>query len=160
HLMRLRLLGLLVLATLSLGALAAHAAAPPTNECNGIQECQRAQGPWVIVPAHGWAQYLLDCPRRRGIVGGIEALASSSDVHVMWQAEMGSPVSPGRSTARYAFYRAVSAKHHAGVFQPRIGCIPAGPVRSTYSVKVTIPGSPLSYAATNLKLRPGTVGST
>jgi hypothetical protein len=154
-----RLLPLLVGALLAFGALGAHAA-PPTDECNGIQQCQRASGPWVVVPAHGWAQYLLNCPGRRGIAGGIQALASSPHVHVMWQAELGAPVSPGRVTSRYGFFRAVADNHHAGFFQPRIGCIPSGNSRSTYSVKVTAPGPPLTYAATNLKLRPGTAGST
>jgi hypothetical protein len=156
---RVRLLPLILVAVLAAGALGARAA-PPTDECNGIQECQRAQGPWVVVPAHGWAQYLLECPRRRGIAGGVAAVASSSDVHVMWQAELGAPVAPGRSTSRYVFLRAVSARHRAGLFQPRIGCIPVSTTRSTYSVRVTIPGAPLSYAATTLKLRPGTTGST
>jgi hypothetical protein len=150
---------LLAVAVLASGALTAHAA-PPTDECNGIQNCLRAAGPWVVVPAHGWAQYLLDCPGRRGIAGGVQALASSADIHVMWQAELGAPVQPGRVTSRYVFFRAVSANHHAGFFQPRVGCIQASNSRSTYSAKVTIPGPPLTYAATNLKLKPGTSGST
>jgi hypothetical protein len=154
-----RLIALLAVLTCAFGAVAAHAA-PPTDECNGIQECQRAQGPWVVVPRHGWAQYLLDCPGRRGIAGGIQALASSSDVHVMWQAELGSPVSPGRTTSRYVFFRGVSAAHRAGVFQPRVGCIPTSTTRSTYSAHVTFPGAPLFYAATTLRLKAGTVGST
>jgi len=156
-----RLAPLLVVAVLALSALAAANAALPTNECSGIRECLRAQGPWVAVPKNGWAEYLLDCPRRRGIAAGFEAVATSPDVHVMWQAELGSPASPGRSTSRYGFFRAISATQRPGYFQPRLGCVPISPPsRSTTAVKVTIPGSPLSYVATNLRLKPGTAGRT
>ena len=46
---KLRLIPLLALAALAVGVVAARADIP-TNECNGIQNCERAQGPWVIVP--------------------------------------------------------------------------------------------------------------
>jgi hypothetical protein len=153
-----RLVPLLVLAALAVGAVAARADLP-TNECNGIQECERAEGPWVIVPKHGWVQYLLNCPGRRGIAGGIEAIATSTDVHVSWDAKLGSPASPGRSTQQFVLFRAVGSGR-VGAFKPRIGCIPTGPTRQTTGVRATIPGTPLNYAATNLKLRPGTVGRT
>jgi hypothetical protein len=158
---KLRLLPLVALAALAVGVVAARADLP-TNECNGIQECERAQGPWVIVPKHGWAQYLLNCPGRRGIAGGVEAIASSTDVHISWDAKLGSPVSPGRSTQQFVFFRAISGKHRVGAFQSRIGCIPTGPSAQTYAyvVNPTMPGAPLNLAATNLKLRPGTVGKT
>ena len=49
-------------------ALAVAAAFAPvgsaTNECHGIPSCIRVPGPWVIVPAHGTADYLLDVPER------------------------------------------------------------------------------------------------
>jgi hypothetical protein len=154
-----RLVPLVVLAVLAVGAVVARAALP-TNECNGIQNCERAQGPWVVVPKHGWSQYLLNCPGRRGIAGGIEAIATSTDVHVSWDAKLGSPASPGRSTQQYVFFRAISGRNRVGAFQPRIGCIPTGPVRQTTSVHATIPGTPLNLAATNFKLKPGTVGKT
>ena len=83
-------------------------------------------------------------------------------MHVSWDAKLGSPVSPGRSTQQFVFFRAISGKHRVGAFQPRIGCIPTGPAAQTYAyvVNPTAPGAPLNLAATNLKLRPGTVGKT
>jgi len=155
----LRLVPLVVLAALAVGVVAARADVP-TNECNGIQECERAEGPWVIVPKHGWVQYLLNCPGRRGIAGGIEAIATSTDVHVSWDAKLGSPPAPGRSTQQYVLFRAISGGHRVGAFKPRIGCIPTGPTRTTTMVHATIPGAPLNYAAATVKLRTGTVGRT
>jgi hypothetical protein len=153
------LVPLIVLALLTVGAVSARADVP-TNECNGIQQCARARGPWVVVPAHGWAQYLLNCPGRRGIAAGVEAIASSTAVHVSWDAKLGSPASPGRSTQQYVFFRAVSSNGRVGFFQPRIGCIPTSPTRSTYMVKATVPGAPLNIAATNVRLKAGTIGKT
>jgi hypothetical protein len=156
---RRRVVPLALAAALAVGLLAAHAATA-TNECNGIRECRRVQGPWVIVPAHGSVAYLLDCPRRRGIVGGLDALASSTDVHISFDGQLGAPVSPGRTTTRYAFFHALSAAHRRGAFQPRIGCIPTdSSARSTTSASVA-PGAPLLLAATTLKLQPGIVRST
>jgi hypothetical protein len=136
-------------------------------------------GPWVVVPARGVQEYLLDCPRRRGIVAGVDALASSSDVHVTFEGLLGGPIVPGRTTSRYVLFRFVSATHRRGLVQPRGGCIPlnpsapsttsfelspsspilAAPQRTTMSVKA-LPGPPLQLAATNLRLRPGVVRTT
>jgi hypothetical protein len=161
---------ILVLAvTLAVGAAAAQADVP-TNECAGIQQCLRARGPWVFVPAHGWASYLLDCPRRRGIAAGVESVASSPNIRVSWDAKLGSPASPGRSTSAFVFFRAISGNGKPGFFQPRIGCIPTAQTATTYSLRIpysaaapaaadiTIPGAPLNMAAANVKLRAGTVG--
>ena len=154
---QLRYLVLVVFAAVSVGAvssqalgsqalgshtLRAQAAPQQTNECNGIRECLRAQGPWVVVPARGEVLYLLDCPRRQGIVGGLDALSSSSNVQVQFEAQLGAPVAPGRTTTRYALFRAYSTNGRRGLFQPRIGCIrtSASP-RSTTAVKAT-PGAP------------------
>ena len=52
------------------------------QECAGIPTCIDVPGPWVAVPARGEAKFLLDCPQRRGVVGGVDALASSRDIHV------------------------------------------------------------------------------
>jgi hypothetical protein len=152
-------------------AVVAHAQTAPTNECNGIRECQRAQGPWVFVPAKGTATYLLDCPRRRGIVAGTDALASSTKVLVSFDAQLGAPVAPGRTTTRYALFHAITTNGRPGLFQPRLGCIPINPSgaatisyrpsartspRFTTAVRAT-PGAPPLLAATSLRLRPGTV---
>ena len=142
-------------AVLALGLVAAHAASA-TNECNGIRECQRVVGPWVIVPARGTVSYLLDCPRRRGIVGGLDAVASSTDVHIWFDGQLAAPVAPGRTTTRYSFFHALSGAHRPGAFQPRIGCIPTESSRSTTSAWA-VPGPPLVLAATTLRLRPGLV---
>jgi hypothetical protein len=172
------LVPVVLLAALGAATLGANAATP-TTECNAIRDCQRVVGPWVVVPAHGVAEYLLDCPRRRGIVAGVDALASSSDITVTFVAQMGGPIVPGRTTSRYALFRAVSTSHHRGLFQPRGGCIPinpskpstissdispsspllAAPQRTTMSVNA-LPGPPLQLAATNLKLRPGVIRTT
>jgi hypothetical protein len=155
---RRRLLPLAVavlLAALVLPALASSQQA--TRECNGIRNCLRAQGPWVIVPDRGTASYLLDCPRRRGVVGGLDAVASSSDVRVSFSGQLGAPVAPGMTTTRYAFFSAISAAHRRGSFQPRIGCIPTdSSARSTTAVQA-VPGPPLLLAATTIRLRPGSV---
>ncbi len=128
-----------------------------TRECNGIRNCLRAEGPWVIVPARETANYLLDCPRRRGVVGGLDAVASSSDVRISFSGQLGSPVAPGMTTTRYAFFSAISARHRPGSFQPRIGCIPTdSSARSTTAVRA-VPGPPLLMAATTVRLRPGSV---
>ena len=158
---RLRLVPAVLAAALALGAVAANAAAPAaTNECNGIRDCVRVKGPWVVVPASGTVSYLLDCPRRRGIVGGVDALASSPDVHVWFDGQLGAPVAPGRTTTRYGFFHALSAAHRPGAFQPRLGCILTNPAnRSTLSARA-VPGPPLLLAATTLPLRPGVVRTT
>jgi hypothetical protein len=127
-----------------------------TGECAGIPTCIDVPGPWVSVPAAGEAKFLLDCPQRRGVVAGVDALASSRDVHVTWDALLGGPVAPGRTTTRYTFFRAVSGLHHEGLFQPRIGCIPAssgGPQTTAYTVTPT--GPPLDLAAATMLVRPG-----
>jgi hypothetical protein len=144
-----------VLAAAYLPGLGSSAAA--TRECNGIRNCLRAQGPWVIVPAREAASYLLECPRRRGVVGGLDAVASSSDVRLSFDGQLGAPVAPGMTTTRYAFFRGISAAHRRGAFQPRVGCIPTdSSARSTTSVHA-VPGPPLLLAATSVRVRPGSV---
>ncbi len=132
-----------------------------TGECAGIPTCIDVPGPWVAVPANGEAKFLLDCPRRRGVVGGVDALASSRDIHVTFEGLLGGPVAPGRTTTRYAFFRAVSGHHHRGLFQPRIGCIPSstgGPQTTAYQVSPAGPAADL--AAATMTVRPGTVRRT
>ena len=98
-----------LLATLVVGGAGTASAQVRTKECNGIRQCISVPGPWVVVPARGGVTYLLECPQRRGIVGGLDALASSRDVRVAFSANLGAPVSPGTSTTRYAVFRGVSA---------------------------------------------------
>jgi hypothetical protein len=134
----------------------ASAANPSTRECAGLPTCIDVPGPWVAVPASGEAQFLLDCPQRRGVVGGVDALASSRDIHVTFEGLLGGPVAPGRTTTRYAFFRAVSGHHKEGLFQPRIGCIPSstsGPQTTAYTITPAGPATEL--AATEMLIRPG-----
>jgi hypothetical protein len=142
----------------SAASVAAVAAGPPTplssapssssssglkaNPCKGVKNCVTVGGPWVAVPASGEVDFLLECPKRSGTIGGIDALSSSADVRVEWDGNIGSPVRPGTSTSFLAYFRAYSASGRAGVYQPYIGCIPSPKVnpRSTVSARVTRPG--------------------
>jgi hypothetical protein len=80
-------------------ALAVAAATSPAggaaNECHGIQQCIQVPGPWVVVPAHGTAEYLLTCPHGRSVVGGLDAQVTSRKVHVSFDGRLGAPVQPG-----------------------------------------------------------------
>lgn len=130
-----------------------------TNECHGIQTCIRVPGPWVVVPAHGKAEYLLTCPKGRGIVGGLDAQATSRAVRVSFEGRLGAPVQPGQTTTRYAFFRAVSTSDRTEAFQPFLGCIPTqgGGGRSTVSARVTPAGQPLEFRSRIVVIGPGDV---
>ena len=152
----------LALAALVAGLAAAAFAAPggATNECRGIRDCIDVTGPWVLVPERGEATYLLECPRRRGVIGGTDALTTSQDVHVTFDGLLGGPVSPGTTTTRFAYFRGLSAAHRRGAFEPLIGCIPVSSGgRATTSARVTPAGPPLDLAASTIPLRPGAVRS-
>jgi len=134
--------------------------APPggaAGECRGILVCISVPGPWVVVPAGGATDYLLACPRRRGVVGGLDALSTSRAVRVSFDGLLGSPVAPGTTTARDAFFHGVTAGKDRVAFQPYLGCIPAGGGggRSTTSATVTRPGVPLDRIAVDVKLSSG-----
>jgi hypothetical protein len=141
-----------------LASLVAAGASPAaTGECSGLPACIDVPGPWVFVPATGEAKFLLDCPRRQGVVGGVDALASSRDIHVTWDAQLGGPVAPGRTTTRFTFFRGVSGHQRPGFFQPRIGCIPSSSQsRQTTSARAVTPvGTPLDLAAATVPVSPG-----
>jgi hypothetical protein len=147
---------------LAIGAVAALAAvAAPvsgaTAECKGIRQCIPVAGPWVVVPAHGSAQYLLSCPGGRSVVGGLDAQATSRSVHVSFVGQLGAPVGPGVTTTRYALFRAVSTSTTREAFQPRLGCIPVqgGGGRSTVSFKVVSPGPALDLRSRIVVVQPG-----
>ena len=149
------------LAVAALAACALSVSAGATTECRGIKNCLDVQGPWVVVPAHTEATYLLECPQRRGVVGGTDALASSQDVRVSFNALLGGPVSPGTSTTTYAYFRAATASGRAGAFKPLLGCIPLNTGgRQTTSAYVGPPGVPLDYSAVTIPVRSGTQHST
>src|SRR5204863_446188 len=141
---RMRWALVLAVAAAALFACGANAA---TVECAGIPTWIDVPGPWVAVPASGEAKFLLDCPQRRGVVGGVDALASSRHIHVTFEGLLGGPVAPGRTTTRYAFFRAVSGNHREGLFEPRIGCIPSsagGPQTTAYTITPAGPATDLA----------------
>lgn len=154
-----RALALAVLCALAVAAGAA-AGAGATGECHGIQSCIHVPGPWVVVPAHGAAQFMLACPKAKGgVVGGLDAQVTSREVHVSFDGRLGAPVQPGQTTTRYAFFRAWSSSAKAQLFQPLLGCIPSqgGGGRSTVSARVSPPGPSLEYRATLKTIGPGAV---
>src|SRR5581483_3688716 len=121
------------LATAVLAAAALAATPPPAkkpNPCKGIKNCITVNGPWVAVPANGPATFLLECPKRNGYVGGIDALASSDDVRMSWDARLPSPINTPLTkttnsiTGPYAFFSGYSAAGKQGLMQPWIGCVP------------------------------------
>jgi hypothetical protein len=139
------------------------ATAPARRECHGIQACIQVPGPWVVVQAHGRAQYLISCPQGGSVVGGLDAQATSRSVHVSFDGRLGAPVQPGQSTTRNALFRAVSTSGRAETFQPLLGCIPAargeggggGGGRSTVSARVTPVGLSLEFRARGVAIGPG-----
>jgi hypothetical protein len=149
------------------GLCAAALAAPPApkaDPCKGIKNCITVPGPWVAVPAHGEANFLLECPKRQGTVGGYDGLATSTDVRVTWDAYLGAPIKAGTaSSSPFGFFRAVSAGGRPGEFQPYIGCIPppkANPrvttsARLVRAAALTAPGRPLDRWQTKVLLRAG-----
>jgi hypothetical protein len=143
-------------------AASASPAQAATNECRGLQTCIRVPGPWVLVPAHGRAEYLLACPRGRSVVGGLDAQASSRAVRVSFDGRIGAPVSPGVTTTRYALFRAVSTSGRAQTFQPRLGCVPlaGGGGRSTVSARITPAGPSLEFRSRIAVIGPGEVRFT
>jgi len=144
-------------------ALAAAAALAPaggaTNECRGITACIRVVGPWVVVPPNQTVHYLLACPRGRGVVGGLDAQATSRAVRVGFDGRLGSPVSPGVTTTGYALFSAVSTSPKTEAFQPLLGCVPTqgGGGRSTVSAKVTPTGPALVLRSHIVVIGPGSL---
>jgi hypothetical protein len=137
-------------------------AAPTANPCAEVKNCKPVEGPWVAVPASGEAQFLLECPKRAGTIGGTDALVSSTDVRVTWEGNTGSPVRPGTTTIYFAFFHAASAKGKVGFFQPYIGCIPpekSNP-RSTVSARLTKPQGFLDRRQSLFALRVGRQAAT
>jgi hypothetical protein len=144
----------------ALAAVVAVPAGGAADECHGIQRCIPVQGPWVVVPAGGTAQYLLSCPGGKSVVGGLDAEVTSRAVHVDFRGRLGAPVQPGTTTTRYALFRAVSTSHRAELFRPLLGCIPVqggGGGRSTVSARVSSPGPTLELRSRIVVVRPSAV---
>ncbi len=156
-----RLAGLAVLAAAALavaiGSASSSAATPQTTQCEKIKGCVTVTGPWVAVPPDGGATFLLECPKRQGVIAGVDALASSTSVVVSWDAKPGTPIRAGTTTGSYLMFRATSTNGRRGVFQPFLGCIPPPKVspRSTMSARATKPGKPLDLWQSKVPLKPG-----
>jgi len=153
-------LGFVALVATLAAAVVLPASGAAGNECNGVPKCISVPGPWVLVPRHGVATYLLECPARRGVVGGLDAQLTSQDVRLTFDGLLASPVAPGRTTTAYAFFRAVSAAGRQGAFEPRIGCIPSNTQRNNTSARVSPLGAPLDLVARTIAVHPGTVQTT
>jgi hypothetical protein len=137
---------------------AATSASAGTNECKGIKNCIDVVGPWVVVTPHGETTFLLSCPKKGGAIGGLDAMATTTDVRISFDGLAMGPVAAGVTTGHTAFFRAVSAKGLTGAFQPRLGCIPSSSsTRVTTSARPVNPGTALVHAATTVKVVPGSV---
>ena len=154
------------------GSSAAQTAAGPftlppskTQECHNLAYCFGIAGLWVVVPANGEATYLFGCPplattKGQYLLGGTDALASSSAVQVWYDGELGAPIGhqdPGSSL----LFHAVTSNGKQGSFQPVLGCInlTQASKRSTVSARLAA-ASPHSapqphWHATRLILAPG-----
>jgi hypothetical protein len=142
-----------------------------TNECKGIQDCISVPGPWVLITPGRRTEYLLSCPNGNGIVAGLDSQATSSNVRVSFDGQLGAPVSPGVTTTRSALFHALTLSSHRESFQPFLGCVRGGGGggRSTVSArspaakpavaKPTPAGAPLDRHAQTVVLRPGLVRS-
>jgi len=129
-----------------------------TNECNGLKVCIPVTGPWVVVSGRADARWLLSCPDGRGIVGGLDAAATSRAVRVEFAGRLSAPVAPGTTTTRNALFRATLAGGGVQAFQPHIGCIPTGGGggRSTVSARVVVPPGPApERVSQTVAARPG-----
>jgi hypothetical protein len=151
-----------LLAVVVAASVAALTIAPPgsaTNECHGITACIRVVGPWVVVPPKRTVHYLLSCPNGRGVVGGLDAQATTRAVRVSFDGRIGAPVSPGVTTTRYAFFSAVSTSPRTQAFRPLLGCVPTqgGGGRSTVSARVTPAGPALELRSRIVVIGPGMV---
>jgi hypothetical protein len=142
-----------------------------TNECKGIQACITVPGPWVLVTPGRRTEYLLSCPNGNGIVAGLDSQATSSNVRVSFDGQLGAPVSPGITTTRSALFHALTLRSHREAFQPFLGCVRGGGGggRSTVSARSpatkpavaqsTPAGAPLDRHAQTVVVRPGLVRS-
>jgi hypothetical protein len=149
----------LALVAIAVAAFAATAGkAVAADECRGLQVCISVPGPWVV--ASPSAEYVLDCPQRRSVVAGVDARASVRGVTVSFLGAIGSPVSPGVTTTRYAVFlaRYVGAAPRKATFRPFLGCVPlqGGGGRGTTAVAADIkPEAAPERRLKNVKLRPG-----
>lgn len=124
------------------------------NVCHGIKRCVPVEGPWVVVRAGGGSDFLLSCPAR-GVVAGVDALATTTAVRLSFDGRLGAPIAPGVTTTTSAFFRALLVEGRVAEFQPWLGCVAlGGGGRSTVSMRVA-PGSALQRRSRIVRLTSG-----
>jgi hypothetical protein len=153
------LLATVVAAALVLGVAPASA----TRECEGLMVCVSKAGPWVVVPTSGAVPrkrvaFQLECPKGY-VVAGLDAELSQRAIDVSFIANLGSPVSPGVTTARAVVFVAsfVGAGARTASFRPHIGCMPAsgGGARTPTAVQKVLAGHPTTRRVRTVRIRPG-----
>jgi hypothetical protein len=114
----------------------------PRQECHNVKDCVSVIGPWVVVPPKGEATFLLLCPKQQGYVGGTDSRASSTNIHVWFDGQIGAPITQSVTTSYKLLFHAVSKTGRQGVFQPVLGCITLqkhSNGRSTVSARASAP---------------------
>jgi hypothetical protein len=153
---------IVVAAAAAAGALLFTLPAQATTECRGLQACVPVVGPWVVLPvSHSSsrppAQWQLSCPKGY-IVAGVDAQLTTSAIDVTFIATPGTPVAPGRTTARAIVFVAtyVGNASPTAVFRPRIGCIPGaggGGRRTPTAIAALVPpGKPTVRRIRNVRV--------
>jgi hypothetical protein len=147
---------------IALVAVCACVAAVPggaAQECHGLQVCIPVHGPWVVAHKNTETPFLLACGSH-GVVGGLDAVATSTAVRVAFEGRIGAPVQPGVTTTGSAVFRGTVSGKAIGAYQPWLGCVPAsgGGGRSTVSAR-SRPGPALDPHARTLIVQPGAVKS-
>jgi hypothetical protein len=137
---------------------------PATKECDNVSHCRGVSGPWVAVPANGEATFLFGCPMRRSfVVGGTDARASSTNIRVWWDGQLGAPIGEPRISAKdgaVLLFHAETNNHKPGSFQPILGCVSLTDLskRSTVSARLaasvpgTAPGAPVDLRSSQVEL--------
>ena len=139
---------------------------PDTRECTNVANCQAALGPWVAVPAHGEASFLVSCPARRGyLIGGTDARASSGSVRVWFDGQLGAPGGLPPTTApggAALLFHALSMNGRPASFQPILGCISLIDKSKIATVSMLIPdavpgvppAAPIDFVSRTIVIQP------
>ena len=162
---RVRLLSLVVVATVALG-LGRPTDGRAADECRGLQVCLPVTGPWVAIQPAGGAPAVavweLRCPVRGYIVAGIDARVSDRSIDVSFRGENGAPIGPGVTTGREVLFTAVYAgtARRTTAFQPFIGCIPSSggggrALTATTTRTAYAPGRPIERRVARKRLVSG-----
>jgi hypothetical protein len=149
----------LVIALVAAAACVAAAPGGAAQECHGLQVCIPVHGPWVIAHKNTETPFLLSCGSH-GVVGGLDAVATSTAVRISFDGRIGAPVQPGVTTTGSAVFRGIVSGKSIGAYQPWLGCVPAsgGGGRSTVSARSKA-GPALDPHARTLIVQPGAVKS-